>query len=63
MDPSDALRRAIYYLDRELAPGNKVRAFQKALDIVENLGLDEIARRAEAGTLTELGGILPARAR
>ena len=57
MEPTDALRQAIYFLDRELAPGSKVRAFQNALAVVEALGPDEIATRAAAGTLTELEGI------
>ena len=57
MEPTAALRRAIYYLDRELAPGNKVKAFQRALGVVEALGPEEISARAEAGTLTELEGI------
>ena len=57
MEPTDALDRAIYLLDRELAPSNKVRAFAKALAIVIDLGPDEIRSRAEAGTLTELDGI------
>lgn len=57
MDPTQALERAIYLLDRELAPGNKIKAFQKALAVVHDVGPDEIAERASAGTLTELGGI------
>lgn len=57
MEPTAALRQAIYYLDRELAPGAKVRAFQHAIEVVETLGADEIADRAAAGTLTELDGI------
>lgn len=57
MDPVDALQRAIHYLDRELAPGQKVRAFRRALDVVRETGSEEIAARAEAGTLTELDGI------
>ena len=31
MQPVDALNRAIYYLDRELAPSTKLRAFQRAI--------------------------------
>ena len=57
MEPAVALQQAIHYLDRELAPGQKVRAFQKAIDIVVETGPAEIAARASAGTLTELGGI------
>ncbi len=57
MDPEAALRQAIYYLDRELAPGNKVRAFQRAIAVVDEVGPEEISERAAAGTLTELTGI------
>ena len=52
-----ALRRAIYYLDRELAPGQKVRAFQRAIEVVEELPADELDHRASTGTLTDLDGI------
>ena len=52
-----ALRQAIYYLDRELAPSQKVRAFLRAIDVVEGLPAGEIEARVAAGTLTELDGI------
>lgn len=55
--PAEALDRIVYLLDRGLQPSQKVRAFQKAAAIVRELGDDEIARRAAAGTLTELDGI------
>lgn len=57
MEPTIALQRAIHYLDRELAPGQKIRAFQRAIDVVGELGPGEIEARAEAGTLTDLDGI------
>ncbi len=57
MEPTDALDRAIYLLDRELAASNKIRAFQRAREVVLETGRDEIAARAENGTLTELEGI------
>jgi putative hydrolase len=57
MEPELALRQAIHFLDRELAPGQKVRAFQRAIDVVTDVGSTEIAARAAAGTLTELDGI------
>ena len=57
LPPAEALDRIVYLLDRGLQPSQKVRAFQKAADIVRELGDDEIARRAAAGTLTELDGI------
>jgi putative hydrolase len=57
MEPVFALRQAIHYLDRELAPGQKVRAFQKAIEVVVEVGPSEISARAAAGTLTDLEGI------
>ena len=52
-----ALRQAIYYLDRELAPSQKVRAFLRAIDVVEGLPDGEVEARVAAGTLTQLDGI------
>jgi putative hydrolase len=63
MEPVAALERAVYYLDRELAPSSKVRAFRRATEVVTTIGPDETRRRAEAGTLTELDGIGPSTAR
>lgn len=63
MQPSAALSLAVHYLDRELAPGAKVRAFQRALQIAETLGEAELAARAAAGTLTEVDGLGPSTAR
>lgn len=57
MEPVRALQQAIHYLDRELAPTQKIRAFQAAVDVVQQVGPTEIAERAAAGTLTELPGI------
>ena len=57
MEPVRALQQAIHYLDRELAPAQKIRAFQRAIDVVQQVGDAEIAERATAGTLTELDGI------
>jgi len=53
------LERAIYLLDRGLAPATKVRAFGRAADIVRSLDDDELIRRCGAGTMTELDGIGP----
>jgi putative hydrolase len=57
MEPTDALDRAIYLLDRELAPSNKIRAFQRAREVVLEMGREEIIDRAKNGTITELDGI------
>jgi len=54
-----ALRRAIYYLDRSLAPAPKVRAFRTALSVVEGLGDDELDHHLAARSITELDGIGP----
>lgn len=62
MRPVDALRQCIYYLDRELAPGSKVRAFAHAAGVVDALDGDELRARVDAGTLTELDGIGPSTA-
>ena len=58
-----ALGLAIHYLDRELAPAPKVRAFQRALAVVDSLDGAELAKRAAAGTLTEVDGLGPSTAR
>lgn len=52
-----ALHQAVYFLDRELAPGAKVRAFSGALATVRELTDDELATRAREATLTDLDGI------
>ena len=63
MRPSVALSLAIHYLDRELAPGPKVRAFQRALAVADDLGDAELSERAAAGTLTDIDGVGPSTAR
>lgn len=55
--PVVALQLGIHYLDREHAPGQKVRAFQRAIDVVIHEGEEAIAERAANGTLTDLDGI------
>lgn len=62
MEPLAALTRAIHCLDRELAPPAKVRAFQRAAEVVRATSPAEIEARAAAGTLTELDGIGPSTA-
>ncbi|MYH44349.1 MAG: PHP domain-containing protein [Acidimicrobiaceae bacterium] len=63
MRPSMALSLAIHYLDREFAPAPKVRAFQRALAVAEDLGDAALADRSAAGTLTDLDGVGPSTAR
>ena len=52
-----AFRRITYLLDRELAPSYRVRAFLRAAEVVAELDDDELARRVEQGTLTELENV------
>lgn len=55
----EALHRIVYLLDRTLAPSSKVRAYQRAAELVAAMAPDELERRVEEGTLQELSGIGP----
>jgi putative hydrolase len=55
----EAIDRAVYFMDRALAPAQKVRAFRNARAIVEEMDATELCERVEAGTLTDLDGIGP----
>ena len=57
MDPVVALERAVYLLDRSLAPSPKVKAFLRAADLVRSLPPDELAELHRTKRLTELPGI------
>ncbi len=57
MDALEALDRAIYYLDRQFAPREKVRAFRNARATIAEIGPAETAERVHHGTLTHLPGI------
>jgi putative hydrolase len=59
MDPAAALDRIVYLLDRDLAEGQKVRAFARARDVVEATDPGELAALHAAGKLTDLAGIGP----
>jgi putative hydrolase len=59
VEPADALDRIVYLLDRDLAEGQKVRAFARARDVVEATDDAELARLHAAGKLTDLAGIGP----
>lgn len=55
--PVAALRRIAFLLERGRAETFKVQAYRKAAAAILPLSPDEVARRAEEGTLTELAGI------
>ncbi len=57
MHPREALERVVYLLDRSLADGNKVRAYQRAIEIVDEVGDEELRALHRRGALTELPGI------
>ncbi|MBB3665841.1 MULTISPECIES: PHP domain-containing protein [Prauserella salsuginis group] len=57
MDPVNVLRQIALHLERSGEPSYRVRAFRNAAAVVADLPDGELARRVEAGTLTELAGI------
>ena len=59
MDPTAALERIVYLLDRSRARSYRVRAFLRAAAAVAELCPGELAARITAGTLEELPGVGP----
>jgi putative hydrolase len=57
VNPTEALDRVIYLMDRTLAPSPKVRAFANARDIVAELGDDAVRELVASGKLEDLPGI------
>ncbi len=57
VDPVDALRRVAFLLERTLAGSYRVEAFRKAVVTLRTLDPEELAARADAGTLQEIPGI------
>jgi putative hydrolase len=57
MDTRTVLERIVYLLDRSLAPSSKTRAFIRAAEIVDEVGVEQLAALADEGRLKELPGI------
>src|SRR3954463_16085193 len=57
MEPTAALDRIVYLLDRELAPAPKVKAFARARDLVDEMDPDELRKLHAENRLQELSGI------
>ncbi len=57
MDAVDALNEIAFWLERELAPTFKVKAFRTAATTISGLTSDDLAARARDGRLRKLKGI------
>lgn len=57
LTPVEALERIGYLLDRGLAEGYRVRAFQRGLGVVRRTDPDDLVERVRTGRLTELPGV------
>ncbi|KHL04516.1 PHP domain-containing protein [Sinomonas humi] len=57
MDPVDALNEIAFWLERELAPSFKVKAFRNAAAAISPLTDDDVAARAHDGRLRRMKGI------
>jgi putative hydrolase len=57
MDAVDALDEIAFWLERELAPGFKVKAFRNAAEVIRGLDQEELVARAGDGRLAKTKGI------
>jgi putative hydrolase len=60
--PVAALRRIAFLMERGRAETRRIQAFRNAAAVILPLPADEVAARAQAGTLTDLAGIGPSTA-
>ncbi|CAN7305639.1 PHP domain-containing protein [Knoellia sp. LjRoot47] len=57
VEPTEALRRIAFLLERNRAGTYRVEAFRNAVKALKEIGDDELQERVEAGTLQEIHGI------
>jgi putative hydrolase len=57
VDAVDALNEIAFWLERELAPTFKVKAFRNAAATIQNLGQEELADGVRTGRLKRMSGI------
>ncbi|ASN51992.1 PHP domain-containing protein [Sinomonas sp. R1AF57] len=57
MDPIEALKEIAFWLERDLAPSFKVKAFRRAAEAIGQMAPDDVAARARDGRLRRVAGI------
>ncbi|MDN5853415.1 MAG: PHP domain-containing protein, partial [Actinomycetia bacterium] len=63
MDPVEALREIVFWMERSRAETRRVQAYRKAADVVEGLSDEQREQHARARSWTSLGGIGPSTAK